>query len=107
MTPQEFAVKMASSQLRDTPYTMAVEVDLSTTDYSVPSDFQVNEIRCVTAGAIKIDTTRSTGVTIHLGAFDLLPIVITKIYKTGTDAALVTGNIVVYGFSIINDLTVQ
>jgi hypothetical protein len=105
MTSVQFATKMAAAQLRDTPFTTVKAVDLSGGNYTPAADFQVTELRCKTAGAIKVDTANSTGETILMGDYDLLPIQITKIYQTGTDAGLVTGAIVVYGFSIANDLS--
>jgi hypothetical protein len=97
---------MAWAQLKNSPFTMCQAVDLSAVDYVPAADFAIAEIRCKTAGVVKVDTLYSTGISIILGDGDLAPLLITKIYKVGTDAALASGVLWVSGFSYANDLVV-
>jgi hypothetical protein len=79
------------------PYTYAVAVDVSSADQTFDG-IVVCELRCKTAGTIKVDLPTATGVSIYAGAYDIFRIRVTKVYKTGTDAGLQSGDIVVFGF---------
>jgi hypothetical protein len=82
--------------------TFAAAVVLSSTDYVPPAGdtgpkVKINQLRCTTAGLIKVDMPNATGVTIPVTTYDIVDGEFTKIYKTGTDAALWTGCITVFG----------
>jgi hypothetical protein len=80
------------------PFSYIFNVDLSSADWVCPQGIRIGELRCTTAGTIKVDTLLSTGVNLLVTDFDIETPEITKIYKTGTDAGLYTGKITVFGW---------
>jgi hypothetical protein len=70
------------------PFAYAFNVALTPGDFTPPTNVRIGELRCAIAGAIKVDTLLSTGVTILVTNYDIVHAEITKIYKVGTDPAL-------------------
>ena len=64
-------------------FTNAVTVDLNTADFipNYPSQLFVGG-----TGTIKVDTPESTGVTFTGVTVGFFPVLVTKVYKTGTTA---------------------
>jgi hypothetical protein len=79
------------------PYSYIAAVDASAGDVSF-SGYHICELRCKTAGSVKVDTIESAGVTLLLADYDIISARITKVYQTGTDEALRSGAITVFGF---------
>jgi hypothetical protein len=82
------------------PYNWAAAVDLSSTDYTIPAKVIVGEMRCKTSGTIKIDVPDATGISVYAADYDIFKNMVTKVYKTGTDAGLATACIVLSGWKI-------
>ena len=64
-------------------FSSVTSVDLSSVDveFKVPVQLYIGE-----TGDIKVDTPESTGVTLKTVPVGILPIIVTKVYKTGTSA---------------------
>ncbi len=64
-------------------FSSVTPVDLSSanTEFTVPAQLYIGE-----TGDIKVDTPESTGVTLKTVPVGILPIIVTKVYKTGTSA---------------------
>ena len=67
-------------------------MDLSSTDWTPSSAFgtEARALKVGTGGNIKVDAaTYGTGVTLAVLDGELLPVRVTKVYKTGTTAATI------------------
>jgi hypothetical protein len=81
-------------------YRMGVNVDVTDTDYIVPANFSILELRCNSEGTIKVRLADRSDNVINLysGGFDVFRLNIIKVYRLGTDLALRTGAITLFGF---------
>lgn len=79
------------------PYSYVASVDASSADV-IFTGYRICELRCKTAGTIKLDTTESVGVSINATDYDIFSVRVKKIYMTGTDEGLRNGAITVFGF---------
>lgn len=67
-------------------------VDLSSTDWTPSEDFgtEARSLKIGTGGNVKVDASvYGTGVTLAVVDGELLPVRVTKVYKTGTTAATI------------------
>lgn len=64
-------------------FSSVTSVDLSSADveFTVPAQLYIG-----VAGDVKVDTPESTGVTLKSVPVGILPVIVTKVYKTGTSA---------------------
>jgi hypothetical protein len=79
-------------------YTYVLNVNVSAANWTVPDSVIILGICVDSAGTIKIDSKESTGAILKKTTDFCYPINVTKIYMTGTDAALRNGYITVFGF---------
>jgi hypothetical protein len=79
-------------------YTYVLNVNVSSANWTVPDSVVILGICVDSAGTIKIDSKESTAATLKKTTDFCYPINVTKIYMTGTDAALRNGYITVFGF---------
>jgi hypothetical protein len=78
------------------PFTYFKNVDLSSVDY-VPTGYRIVSIMSSADGLVKLDTPDVIGGTLQVYSEMEFPLIIKKIYKTGTDAGLAS-TIWVFGF---------
>jgi hypothetical protein len=71
----------------DLVFSSATAVDTSSADVtlSIPSQLYLGTV-VATTGTLKVDTIESTAVTFTGLPVGLFPVLVTKVYKTGTDA---------------------
>ena len=64
-------------------FSSLTSVNLSSTDatFDIPVQLYIGK-----AGDVKVDTPESTGVTLKAVPLGVLPVIVTKVYKTGTTA---------------------
>lgn len=79
-------------------YTFIVNVDVSSTDWTVPDSIIICGICIDDSGSVKMDLKECTGVTKVAPDYYCYPLNVTKVYKTGTDSGLRSGYITVFGF---------
>jgi hypothetical protein len=93
-----FANRSAVSAAKEQPpYSYVASVDASSADVTF-AGYRICEMRCKTAGTIKLDTTESVGVSLNAADYDIFSLRIKKIYMTGTTEGIRTGAITVFGF---------
>jgi hypothetical protein len=81
------------------PYTWGDSVYCAAADYTVSSSRIVCEMRVTDSCVITCDLRNKTGLVIRACAGDIFRLDITKIYMTGTDASVRSGNkIRLFGF---------
>jgi hypothetical protein len=81
------------------PYTAAIAVNVSGGNVSQSfAGYKIVALQSTTAGAIKIDTEDTSGVTIYLPAGYEMRIRVLEIYQTGTAAGLLSGAVTALGF---------
>ena len=71
----------------DLVFSSATAVDTSSADVtlSIPSQLYLGTV-VATTGTLKVDTIENTAVTFTGLPVGLFPVLVTKVYKTGTDA---------------------
>lgn len=72
----------------DLVFSSATAVDISSADatFDIPSQLYLGTV-VETTGTLKVDTIESTGVTFTGLPVGLFPVLVTKVYKTGTNAS--------------------
>lgn len=80
-----------------TPYTFIQPVSVASVNWTVPDSVVICELRCKTRGDICVSVPYKDSVIIAADNYDIFRAQITKIYKTGTTAALRDTALVLFG----------
>ena len=82
--------------LRAMPFTVVENIDVTNTNYAVPKNICVCDIKCGAKGTVKIDSCASIGKSISFEIGETQKIAVKKIYRIGTDANC-RNKITIYG----------
>lgn len=78
-------------------YTFVANISVASANWTVPDTVKILAVCVDSAGTITVSTTGADSVRLKKDISFCYPVVITKIYKTGTDSLLRSGYITVYG----------